>query len=90
MYRCISAYPFIIVLSLLLPCIIILFLHLLSTNHKCTQPCYFPLLLKSAVQKVRMDCNSSMRCSRLRVAPVVVCVEQLILGHAYNEYLVLV
>jgi hypothetical protein len=42
MYRCISAYPFIIVLSLLLPCIVILFLHLLSTNHKCTQPCYFP------------------------------------------------
>jgi hypothetical protein len=27
---------------LLLLCIIILFLHLLSTNHKCTQPCYFP------------------------------------------------
>jgi hypothetical protein len=21
---------------------IIFFLHLLSTNHKCTQPCYFP------------------------------------------------
>jgi hypothetical protein len=42
MYRCISAYPFIIVLPLLLPYIIILFLHLLSTNHKCTQPCYFP------------------------------------------------
>jgi hypothetical protein len=41
MYRCISADPFITVLSLLLPCIIILFLHLLSTNHKCTQPCYF-------------------------------------------------
>jgi hypothetical protein len=41
-----SAYHFIIVLSLLLPCITILFLHLLSTNHKCTQPCYFPLLLK--------------------------------------------
>jgi hypothetical protein len=46
MYRCISAYPFITVLSLLLPCIIILFLHLLSTNHKCTQPCYFLLLLR--------------------------------------------
>jgi hypothetical protein len=46
MYRCISAYPFIKVLSLLLPCIIILFLHLLSTNHKCTQPCYFSLLLR--------------------------------------------
>jgi hypothetical protein len=42
MYRCIPAYPFIIVLSLLSPCIIILFLHLVSTNHKCTQPCYFP------------------------------------------------
>jgi hypothetical protein len=34
----ISAYHFITILSLLLPCIIILFLHLLSTNHKCTQP----------------------------------------------------
>jgi hypothetical protein len=42
MYRCISAYTFITVLSLLLPGIIILFLHLLSTNRKCTQPCYFP------------------------------------------------
>jgi hypothetical protein len=31
---------------LLLPYIIILFLHLVSTNHKCTQPCYFPLLLR--------------------------------------------
>jgi hypothetical protein len=72
MYRCILAYPFITVLSLLLPCIIILFLHLLSTNHKCTQPCYFPLLLKPAAQKERMDWNSLMRSSRIRVAPVVV------------------
>jgi hypothetical protein len=33
-----------------LPCYyplhIILFLHLLSINHKCTQPCHFPLLYK--------------------------------------------
>jgi hypothetical protein len=72
MYRCISAYPFITVLSLLLPYIIILFLHLLSTNNKCTQPCYFPLLLKPAAQKEMMDWNSSMRSSMLRVAPVVV------------------
>jgi hypothetical protein len=72
MYRCISAYPFITVLSLLLPCINILFLHLLSTSHKCTQPCYFPLLLKPAAQKERMDWNSSTKSSRLRVAPVVV------------------
>jgi hypothetical protein len=41
MYRCISAYSFITVLSLLVSCIIILFLHLLSTNRKCTQPYYF-------------------------------------------------
>jgi hypothetical protein len=72
MYRCISTYPFITVLSLLLPCIIILFLHLLSTNHKYIQPCYFPLLLKPAAQKEMMDWNSSTRSSRLRVVPVVV------------------
>jgi hypothetical protein len=51
----ISAYHFITVLSLLLPCIIILFPHLLSTNHKCTQPYYFSLLLKHAAQKEKMD-----------------------------------
>jgi hypothetical protein len=72
MYRCISAYSFITVLFLLLPCIIILFLHLMSTNHKYTQHCYFPLLLKPAAQKERMDWNSSTRSFMLRVAPVVV------------------
>jgi hypothetical protein len=71
----ISAYHFISVLSLLLPYIIILFFHLLSTNHKCIQPCYFLLLLKSATQKEKMDWNSSTWSSRLRVAPVVVSVE---------------
>jgi hypothetical protein len=71
----ISAYPFIIVLSLLLHRVIILFLHLLSTNHKCTQPCYFPLLLKPAAQKEKMDWNSLMKSSRLRVAPVAIPVE---------------
>jgi hypothetical protein len=71
---CISAYLFTIALSLLLlPCIITLFLHLLSTNHKCTQPCYFLLLYKPAAQKVKMDMkNSSMRSSRLSVVPVTV------------------
>jgi hypothetical protein len=48
------------------------YLHFLSTNHKCTQPCYFPLLLKPATQKEKMDWNSSMRSSRLRVALVAV------------------
>jgi hypothetical protein len=71
-YRCISTYPSITVLSLVLPCIIILFLDLLSTNHKCTQPCYSPLLLKPAAQKERMDWNSLMRNSRLCVALIVV------------------
>jgi hypothetical protein len=63
---CLQSYP---VFTLLLPLYIIYFLHLLSTNHKCTQPCYFPLLLKPAAQKDMMDWNSSMRSSRLRVAP---------------------
>jgi hypothetical protein len=54
---------------------IIFFSHLLSTNHKCTQPCYFPQLLKHAAQKVKMDWNSLTRSSRLRVAPVAIPVE---------------
>jgi hypothetical protein len=66
---------FITVLFLLLPCIITLFLHLLGTNHKCTQPCYFPPLLKPTAQKEKMDWNSSSKSSRLRVAPVAVPVE---------------
>jgi hypothetical protein len=45
---------------------------LLSTNHKCTQPCYFSLLLKPAAQKEMMDWNSSTKSSRLCVAPVAV------------------
>jgi hypothetical protein len=28
---------------------------MLSTNHKCTQPCYFPLLYKPAAQKEKME-----------------------------------
>jgi hypothetical protein len=60
---------------LLLPCVIILFLHLLSTNRKCTQLCNFPLLLKPAARKEKMDWNSSTKSSRLRVAPIAVPVE---------------
>jgi hypothetical protein len=72
---CIYAYHFTTVLSLLLPYIIILFLHLPSTNHKCTQPCYFSLLLKRAAQMEKMDWNSSTRSSRLRVTPVAIPME---------------
>jgi hypothetical protein len=84
----ISAYHFISVLSLLLPCIIILFLRLLSTNHKCTQPCYFPLLLKPAAQKEKMDWNYSTRSSRLRVALVVIPVElwSILLFHSVESH----
>jgi hypothetical protein len=71
----INVYHFTIVLSLLLPRIIILFLHLLSTNHKCTQPCYFLRLLKPVAQKEKMDWNSLMMSSRLRIAPIAVPVE---------------
>jgi hypothetical protein len=59
-----------------LPCYyplhIIYFLHMLSTDHKYTQPCYFPLLLKPTAQKEKMDWNSSTRSSRLRVAPATI------------------
>jgi hypothetical protein len=68
---------------------IIFFLHLLSANHKCTQPCYFPLLLKPATQKEKMDWNSLMRSSTLRVAPVaiVVVLWSLLLFHFAESHL---
>jgi hypothetical protein len=65
---CISAYHFTTDLPLLLPCIIILFLHFLSTNHKCTQPCYFPLLWKPATQKLKKNWSTLIRCSRWAIA----------------------
>jgi hypothetical protein len=68
-YFCLQPY---ILFTLLLPSHIIYFLHLLSTNHKYTQPYYFSLLLKPAAQKEKMDWNSLMRSSRLGVAPVAI------------------
>jgi hypothetical protein len=50
------------------------FIYLLSSNHKCTQPCYFPLLLKLAAQKEMVDWNSLTRSSRLCAALVAVLV----------------
>jgi hypothetical protein len=50
------------------PSYIIYFLHLLSTNHKCTQPCYF----SPATLKEKMDWDFSMRSSRLHVALVAI------------------
>jgi hypothetical protein len=40
------------------------FLYLLSTNHKCTQPCYFLLLYKPAAQKLKEILYSLMMSSR--------------------------
>jgi hypothetical protein len=57
------------------PLRIIYFLHLLSTNHKCTQPCYFSLLLKPAAQKEKMDWNSSTKSYMLCFAVVAVPVK---------------
>jgi hypothetical protein len=77
-YRCISAYilmPYLRCRYLYISftyCIYALFTLSLLTNHKCTQPCYFPLLLKSVAQMKKMDWNSSTRSSRLRVAPVAI------------------
>jgi hypothetical protein len=66
-----------VLFTLSLPLHIIYLLHLLSTNHKCTQPCYFPLLLQPIAQKEKMNWNSLTRSSRLCVAsvavPVVLC-----------------
>jgi hypothetical protein len=46
-------------------CISFIFLHLLSTNHKCTHPCYFPCYSKPATQKLEKIWNSLMSSSRL-------------------------
>jgi hypothetical protein len=74
--RYISATTLLPYLPCYYPLRIILFLHLLSTNHKYTQACYFPLLYKPAAQKVKMIMkNSSMRSSRLCAALVTIPVE---------------
>jgi hypothetical protein len=54
---------------LVIPLHIIYFLHLLSINHKCTQPCYFPLLLKPAAQKLKKICEFLMRSFRRAITP---------------------
>jgi hypothetical protein len=48
---------------------IIIFSHLLSKSHKCTQPCYFPLLLKPAAQKLKKTWSTMIWSSRRVIAP---------------------
>jgi hypothetical protein len=52
---CISAYNLIPHLPCCYPLHIIYFLHLLSTNHKCTQPCYFPPTIQACCSEVEED-----------------------------------
>jgi hypothetical protein len=47
------------------------FPRLLSINHKSTHPCFSPLHLKLAAQKLVMRWNSSMRCLRLVLVLVI-------------------
>jgi hypothetical protein len=68
-YRWFSAFNLIIPLPLILYHAYHFFLHLLSTNHKYTQPCYFLLLYKPAAQKLKEILNSSMRSSRRVITP---------------------
>jgi hypothetical protein len=64
-------FPFnlITALPLLLYLVYHCFLHLLSTNHKCNQTCYFPMLLKLAAQKLKEILDSSMRSSKRAITP---------------------
>jgi hypothetical protein len=71
---CIYAFSLITPLPLLLYLAYHYFLHLLSTNHKCTQPCYFLMLYEHAAHKVKMDLkNFSMRSSRLALPRLIFC-----------------
>jgi hypothetical protein len=47
--------------------ILFIFLHLLTTNHKCTHPYYFPYYSNPAARKMEMVWNSSTRSSRLEL-----------------------
>jgi hypothetical protein len=66
---CFSVFNLIIVLPLILYHAYHYLLHLLSTNHKCTQPYYFFLLYKPTAQKLKEILNSLMRSSRRVITP---------------------
>jgi hypothetical protein len=65
---CFSTFNLIIDLLLILYHAYHYFLHLLSTNYKCTQPCCFLMLLKPAAQMLKKIWDSSMRSSRQAIA----------------------
>jgi hypothetical protein len=51
-YFCLQPYA---LFTLSLPLHIIYLLHLLSTNHKCTQPCYFPPAIQTYCSEAEED-----------------------------------
>jgi hypothetical protein len=55
MCRRISAYNLMPYLPYYYHLHIIYFLHLLSTNHKCTQPCYFPPAIQTCCSEAEED-----------------------------------
>jgi hypothetical protein len=59
-----SAFNLIMTLPLILYHVYHYFLYLLSTNHKCNQPCYFLLLYKPAAQKLKENLGSLMSSRR--------------------------
>jgi hypothetical protein len=46
--------PYYFIYLVIIPCIIILFLHLLSTNHMFPQPCYFPCCRNLLLRRWRL------------------------------------
>jgi hypothetical protein len=65
MCSCFSAYNFVIAYPCHNTLHIIIFHHLLSTNHKCTQSYYFPMLLKPTAQKLKKIWDSLISSRRL-------------------------
>jgi hypothetical protein len=86
---CFSAFNLIIDLPLILYHAYHYFLHLLSTNYKCTQPCYFLLLCKPAAQKPNEILDSLMRSFRRAITPsrlpvVLCCLSVVILSRVFD------
>jgi hypothetical protein len=61
---CFSAFNLIIALLLILYHAYHYFLHFMSTNHKYTQPCYFPMPLNPVAHKLKKIWDFLMRSSR--------------------------
>jgi hypothetical protein len=70
---CFSAFNLIIALPLILYPTYHYLLHLLSTNHKFTQSCYFLMLYKLTAQKLKEILDSLMRILGEQLPRSIVC-----------------